>query len=456
MTRLWILVAVVGSVFTLFPKPAETQVIERVSVDSIGIEANGWSSPNGRRTVMSDDGRFVVFQSDATNLVADDFNGWRDVFIRDRELGSTARVSVSTSGGDGNGPSDTPAISADGRYVVFRSAAGNLVDGDLNFQWDIFRRDLQLGMTERVSVNPDGGDSNDDSSNPVINADGRYVAFVSQAWNLVPGGSNRFSNIFVRDMNLAATALVSVAWDGGGVEANDWGPAISGDGRTVAFVSTASSIVPDDFNDLLDVFVRDLDQAVTIRASVDEAGGDADHSSRTPSLNFDGSHVAFQSTATDLVPDDTNGMGDIFVRVLGNDPYTHRVNLHSDGSQALDFGSWGAAIGASARYVAFLSDAQNLVDDDSNGFGDAFVHDRWNAVTRRISTDRNGGQADGWSGSASFSSDEQYMVISSVATNLIEGDTNGIDDVFVAMGPGTLFVDGFESGDSAGWSATGP
>lgn len=456
MVRWWFLIAVVVSAFLLIPRSADTQVIGRVSVDSSGVEANGWSSPNGRRTVMSDDGRFVVFQSDASNLVFDDFNGWRDVFIRDRELGTTSRVSVSISDGDGNGPSDTPAISADGRYVVFRSAAGNLVVDDLNFQWDIFRRDLQSGITERVSVNPDLGDSNDDSSNPVINADGRYVAFVSQAWNLVPGGSNRFSNIFARDMDLGATELVSVAWDGGGVEANDWGPAISGDGRTVAFVSTASNIVPDDFNDVLDVFVRDLDQAVTIRASVDEFGSDADQRSRTPSLNFDGSHVAFQSSATDLVPDDTNGMDDIFVRVLGNDPYTYRVNLHSDGSQALDFASWGAAIGASARYVAFLSDAQNLVDDDSNGFGDAFVHDRWNAVTRRISTDRNGGQADGWSGSASFSSDERYMVISSAATNLIEEDTNGIDDVFVVMGPGTLFVDGFEAGNNLAWSVVFP
>lgn len=432
----------------------EAQVIERVNVDSAGNQSNGWSDFGGAKRVMSDSGRYVVFQSDATNLVADDLNGVRDVFIRDRQSGTTMRVSVSTAGGDADGPSQNPSISADGRYVAFHSAASDLVVDDTNWEWDIFRRDLQLAVTERVSVNVDGGDAADDSQNPSISADGRYVAFVSSAWNLVPGGSNRLGNVFVRDMELAETTLASVAWDGGDAEASCWGAAVSGDGRHVVFVSTASNLVTDDFNGVLDVFVRDLDIGVTVRASVDELGGDPNSSSRAPTINHDGSHVAFVSSASDLVPDDTNGVQDVFVRFIGDPPFTERVNLHSDGSQAVDFSSWAPSMGPGQRYVAFTSDAQNLVDDDANGVTDAFVHDRWTAVTRRISTGPFGTEANDWTDTASISTDEEFTVIRSFATNLVDGDTNGVEDIFVARGPGTLFVDGLESGDTSRWSTT--
>jgi len=454
-------VAAVGWVFLfgicLLPSEAPAQVIERVSVDSAGIEANDWSRHPGSRSVISADGRYVVFESEASNLEADDFNGWTDVFIRDRELNTTTRVSVSLAGGDANAPSDTPSISADGRYVAFRSAASNLVAGDTNWEWAIFRRDLQLGETVRVSVNVDGGDSKDDSQGPSISADGRYVAFLSKAWNLVPGGSSRDANIFVRDMSWEETVLASVAWDGGAAETGSWGPAISGDGRHVAFVTTSDNIVNDDFNGILDVFVRDLDQEVTIRASVNRFGGDADQRSRGPSLNYDGSHVAFNSTATNLVEDDTNGVDDIFVRFLGDSPYTHRVNLSSQGDQTVDFASWQAPhISPGARYVAFSSDAENLVDDDSNGVGDVFTHDRWTGTTRRVSVDRLGNQADDWSDTPSISADGLLIVIRSYATNLVASDTNGAEDVFVCRGPATIFVDGFETGNLAMWSLVVP
>jgi len=453
-------VAAIGWVFIfvlcLLPSEVPAQVIDRVSVDSAGIEGNDWSRHPGAKSVISADGRYVVFESEASNLVADDFNGWTDIFIRDRELNTTTRVSVSLAGGDANAPSLTPSISADGRYVAFHSAASNLVAGDTNWEWDIFRRDLQLGETVRVSVSVDGGDSNDDSQGASISADGRYVAFLSKAWNLVPGGSSRDANLFVRDMSLEETVLASVAWDGGAAETGCWGLTISGDGRHVAFVTTSDNIVNDDFNGILDVFVRDLDLGVTIRASVNRFGGDADQTSVRPSLNFDGSHVAFNSTATDLVEDDTNGVDDIFVRFLGDSPYTHRVNLSSQGDQTVDVASWGAHISPGARFVAFASDAENLVDADTNGVSDVFTHDRWTGTTRRVSVDQSGNQADDWSDSPSISSDGLLVVIRSFATNLVASDTNGVEDIFVCHGPATVFADGFETGDVTGWSSAVP
>jgi len=431
------------------------QVIERVSVANDGSEANAVSIITGSRSSMSADGRYVVFESDATNLVADDFNGWTDVFVRDRQLRTTARVSVNLSGGDANGPSEVSAISADGRYVAFRSAAHDLVVGDTNFEWDIFVRDMLLGVTVRASVAVDGGDANDDSSGPSISADGRYVAFVSHAFNLVPGPQNRLNCVYVRDLQVGETVLASGAWDGGAADADAWGGTISGDGRHVAFVSAATNIVVDDFNGLTDVFVRDLNTAWTLRVSVDELGGDSDGTSTSPSINHDGTHIAFNSDATDLVSGDTNGQSDVFVRVH-NPPFsTHRVSLSSDGQQG-DLGSSGSSISAGARYVAFGSNATNFVPDDTNGWSDVFLHDRWTSRTWRVSTDLLGNESNGWSAVPSISADDRFIVFRSGASNLVPGDSNGVDDVFVAYGPATLLADGFESGDLSAWSSVVP
>jgi Tol biopolymer transport system component len=431
------------------------QVIERVSVANDGSEANAVSIITGSRSSMSADGRYVVFDSDATNLVEGDTNGWTDIFVRDRQLRTTTRVSVNLSGGDANGPSEVGAISADGRYVAFRSAAHDLVVGDTNFEWDIFVRDMLLGVTIRASVAVDGGDANDDSSGPSISADGRYVAFVSHAFNLVPGPQNRLNCVYVRDLQVGETVLASGAWDGGTADADAWGGTVSGDGRHVAFVSAATNIVVDDFNGLTDVFVRDLDAGLTLRVSVDESGGDPDGTSISPSINHDGTHIAFNSDATDLVSGDTNGQSDVFVRVH-NPPFsTHRVSLSSDGQQG-DLGSSGASISAGARYVAFGSNATNLVPDDTNGWSDVFLHDRWTSRTWRASTDLLGNESDGWSAVPSISADDRFIVFRSGASNLVPGDTNGVDDVFVAYGPATVFADGFESGDLSAWSSVVP
>src|SRR5205085_12425541 len=185
----------------------QTDTTERVSISSAGVEGNEASSI----PTMSADGRFVAFQSDATNLVAGDTNGQTDVFVRDRQMGITRRVSVDSSGNEANGfGSQGAAISGDGRFVAFNSSATNLVVDDTNGQYDLFVHDLQTGATERVSVDSTGAQANDTSSEPALSADGRFVAFSSYASNLISADTNGAPDIFVRDRQAGTTERVSL------------------------------------------------------------------------------------------------------------------------------------------------------------------------------------------------------------------------------------------------------
>ena len=204
---------------------------------------------------ISADGRFVAFNSFASNLVPGDTNGATDIFVRDRELGTTRRVGVGLGGVQANEASTAAAVSANGRFVAFDSFASNLVPGDDNFARDVFVYDRRAGTTRRVSVGSAG--SNGESFFPAISADGRFVAFVSSATDLVPGDTNNEDDIFVRDLELGATRRVSVG--PGGTQGNgpSSGPALSADGRFVAFEIAANTLVPGDTNGATDIFVRD-------------------------------------------------------------------------------------------------------------------------------------------------------------------------------------------------------
>src|SRR5260221_2148307 len=232
---------------------ASAQVTERVSVDSNGVQGDaqsGFASYLQLSAGVSSDGRFVAFVSLATNLVPGDTNGKADVFVRDRLTGTTERVSVDSSGaeGDEHSGSSGAGISADGRFVVFDSLADNLVPADTNAIYDIFVRDRLNGTTERVSVATGGAEGDNFSVYPSISADGRWVSFLSSATNLVPGDVNGFGDIFVHDRQSGTTSLVSV--DSNGAQANhaSFSSSISGDGRYVAFVSWASNLGPVDSN----------------------------------------------------------------------------------------------------------------------------------------------------------------------------------------------------------------
>jgi Tol biopolymer transport system component len=243
-------------------------VTSRVPVDRSGHQANGLSSS----PTISADGRFVAFQSEASNLVPGDTNGHSDVFVRDRAAQVTRRVSVGAGGQQGNGESFEPAISAGGRFVVFWSSASNLVAGDTNNADDIFVRDRFARVTRRISVGLGGQQANGHSEVPAISARGRFVAFSSSASNLVPGDTNGTSDVFVRDRMGQLTRRVSVG--SGGQQSNDISflPTISADGRFVGFTSSASNLVPVDTNNADDIFVRDRFAQVTRRVSVGSGG----------------------------------------------------------------------------------------------------------------------------------------------------------------------------------------
>ncbi len=342
-------------------------VTSRVSVASDGRQGN-FDSQTFRAPAMSADGRFVAFESSASNLVAGDTNGRYDVFVRDRLAGVTRRVSVG-AGGQANNGSDSPAISADGRFVAFYSDASNLVAGDTNGRSDVFVRDRLAGVTRRVSVGA-GGQANSESFGPAISADGRFVAFYSYASNLVAGDTNGRSDVFVRDRLAGVTRRVSVG-AGGQANSDSFGPAISADGRFVAFDSSASNLVVGDTNGTFDVFVRDRLAGVTRRVSVG-AGGQANSDSLSPAISADGRFVAFESNASNLVAGDTNATDDVFVRdrLAG---VTRRVSVGAGGQANSSSGS--PAISANGRSVAYTSNASNLVRGDTNGAQDVFVRD---------------------------------------------------------------------------------
>ncbi len=334
----------------------------------------------------------------------------------------------------GNADSGRAYVSADGRYVAFESEADNLVAGDTNGVSDVFIRDLVGGWLHRVSIST--GDVQADGASGVhgvaVSANGDFVAFASRANNFVAGHTGAFNDIFVRDRGFHRTAWVSVNKDG--VEANgdsEW-PSISADGRYVVFQSTANDLVAGDAA-WTDVFVRDTVANTTTRVSVDPQGGSANAHAivGAGAISADGRFVVFSSVASNLVAGDTNGMGDIFVRDMQSGT-TQRVSLGLGGAQANAM-SYQPAISANGRHVIFRSDASNLVAGDTNAMGDVFTFDRNTGVTERVSVASDGTQGNFLSGldAVSISLDGRFACFASFATNLVPFDTNNMPDVFV-------------------------
>ncbi len=325
------------------------------------------------------DGRYVAFVSFASNIAGGDTNGVADVFVRDRLTGSTERVSVSSAGAEANARADNPAISADGRFVAFVSAAANLVQRDTNGVSDVFVHDRLTGETERVTAR--GGREADGASitTPSLSADGRFVAFASAATNLVPRDTNAAADVFVRDRMTGMIDKVSVSSEGAqgdrASEDSSQGAdgAISADGRFVAFASAATNLVAGDTNRSVDVFVHDRDTGATERVSVSGAGAEANHAGGMASISADGRRVAFASLASNLVAGDTNGAFDAFVRDRSAST-TQRVSVSSAGAQG-DGTSELPAIAGNGSVVAFHSFAPNLVASDLNQTADVFVHE---------------------------------------------------------------------------------
>ncbi len=423
----WVWLALLAMVALAMGSTASAQSgssTTRVSVASSGQQGNGRSELPS----ISADGRWVAFESAADMLVPNDTNGATDIFLHDRQTGQTTRVSVATGNGQANGNSEQPALSADGRMIVFQSDASNLTSGDSNNATDIFVHDRQSGQTTRVSVSSTGAQGNGFSSNAAISADGRIVAFVSSATTLVSGGNAVF-DVYLRDLQANQTSRVSVSSSGEPANDHSTTASLSADGRFVAFGSWARNLVAGDSNNAHDIFVRDRQTSQTARVSVASGGAQGDRESLAPSISADGRLVAFHSPASTLVTGDSNGVADVFVhdRQTGQ---TTRVSLSSGGAQG-NGRSDTPSLSGDGRWVAFESEASNLVSDDTNGAQDIFLHDRQTGQSTRLSLSSGNEQANGYSYHPATSSDGRIVAFGSLASNLVIADINLVQDVFV-------------------------
>jgi len=358
----------------------------RISVAPDGSQADGDSgstvaSPSGSLAVNFD-GRYIAFVSSATNLVAGDTNGVDDVFLRDTCLDDrfgaiagctpeTVRVSLRDNGSQSNLPASAPAIGVDGGHLVFVSADQSIVAGDGNGVADVFLRDVCPSSvsgctpgTRRISVAPAGADANGVSGSPVFT--GRYVAFTSAATNLVAGDSNSAVDVFMRDTCIGAESACTpsierISLGNDGLQANGASSeplvglpmgSMSGydyHGRFVVFVSSATNLVPGDTNDVADVFMRDTCRGYpactpsTQRVSLTSAGQQivGKPSTQPGHMRWDGQEVLFVTAAEGVVPDDTNGVEDIFMRGVCHDTTacvrtTTRVSVGENGLEGND------------------------------------------------------------------------------------------------------------------------
>jgi Tol biopolymer transport system component len=430
----WLVLAVATSSTLL------AQTTTRVSVGAGGAQATARSySPS-----ISADGRFVLFSSDASKLVPADTNGRTDVFVRDVLTGQTSRIDVDSNGAQANNgaSSGIASISSDGRRAVFGSSSTNLVPGLGAGTFDVFLHDSASGSTQLVSVNTSGQQGNSLSFWSCISGDGRCVAFVSDASDLVLGDTNAFRDVFVRDVLAATTERVSIDSTGAQANGSSTEPAVSADGRFVAFTSEASNLVGGDTNAAADVFVRDRQSGTTVRASVAANGAEGDAWSGRAALTADGRYVAFESWANNLVPGDTNVANDIFVRDNVSGAMTRialvHLNTHDSGNPP--------SISGDGRFVSFNSRASTFVPGDTNALNDVFVYDQLAQTTTRVSVSSSGAQGNGESGAALDSTqgsgiwrgltsplayNGSVIAFESDASNLVSSDTNLARDVFV-------------------------
>jgi TolB protein len=341
----------------------------RVNLTDTGAQATEYRS---EVAAMTPGARYIVFTSAAPNLAGGDTNETWDVFLRDRQTASTTLISVSLTGTPADSSSYGNAVSADGRYVMVTSLASNLVPGDGGDNvFQVYVRDRWLRTTSRVSESGTGVPANGSTYGNAMSPDGRYLALASDATNLVPGDTNDATDVFIRDRARNTIARVDVSTGGAEANAGSYEVAVSADGRYVAFASDATNLVPGDTNDATDVFIRDRARNTTSRLSLSGGGRQADAGSRHVSLSADGRYVAFTSDATNLVPGDTNGNSDVFVRDRRSRAIT-RASLSSIGVEGNDF-SAGPALAPDGRFIAFDSIATNLVPGDTNAVGDVFL-----------------------------------------------------------------------------------
>ncbi|MBL8765252.1 MAG: PD40 domain-containing protein [Phycisphaerae bacterium] len=383
---------------------------------------------------LSSSGRRAAFESDAANLVINDANGVSDVFTIDLDSGAVSLVSLTPGGDPGDGPSrlGRHALSDDGTVVVFESDATDLVPDDTNGVTDVFIRDLTTGRTRRLSVSSDGAQADAPCTHPTISGDGRFVAFDSTATVLSGARRPGLSAVFIHDRALGLTTRIDPPTRGNmspKIRLGASRPALSRDGRFVAYETDENDLVPDDANGATDVVVYDrlLDRAFLASATADGAPGNKD--SGHAALSHDGRFVAFASDAYNLVPSDLGFCRDVFRKDLHSGRIVRASRPESD-EEANGDSDW-PDLAQDGRLVAFVSRASNLVPADSNACDDVFVRDPEGGRTVRLSQPAPVAAAPGWSGSPALAPAAPCAAFVSAFPTLAPRDTNNAADVFV-------------------------
>jgi hypothetical protein len=421
----------VAPCFQVVPHPPG--VTTMVSVGAEGAQSNGISINSS----VTDDGRFVAFESVASNLVSDDTNNNSDVFLRDRLLGTTIRLSLTMGGVQVQKGARLPVISGDGTKAVFVSESQYFGPGDTNQSADVIVRDVQAGTNTLASVNSDGIVGDQASAPADISHDGHFVVFASHSDNLVPGDDNDVYDVFVRDMELGLTERVSVATDGTQGNGDSQDVSITPDGRFVSFSSSASNLVADDGNGQIDVFVHDRLLGTTALVSRAPDGTPGNQDSFFSSMSADGRYVGFMSRASNLVPGDINVVSDVFVK----DRLTDAVELISVGwlGEGVIEASDSPDLSADGRFVVFGSLADNLIpllptdDPDHHIDHEIFLRDRLLGTTKQLSLTPDGKQADEGSLTAAITPDGSFISWETYASDITSDvtDTNDVTDIVV-------------------------
>lgn len=413
--------------FSFYSRAENKSFSSSVYLASVGVSS---SSSNGtsKNLSISSNGRYIAFESNATNLVSGDTNNATDVFVFDKQTGTTVRASVDSSGAQANGKSYNPAISGNGQFVVFISTATNLISSDTNFCSDVFVRDLVNNTTIRVSVGAAGAEANSGSDTPSITDDGQYVGFRSEATNLIGSGdTNDKADFFVHDISGGITSIVSVDSSGNLADDDSFEGKISGDGSSFVFTSKATNLVSGDSNQCTDVFLRNLSGSTTVVLSINASSVFGDRASSNPDISNDGRFVVFQSRAGNLVSGDTNKYSDIFL-VDRTNSTIERASLKTGESQ-IHSESINPKISDDGRFIVFSSFAGDLDALDANHQWDVFLRDRASKLTTIVSS-TSSVVGNSWSNGGDLSGDGTVLAFSSLASNLVVGDSNARTDVF--------------------------
>ena len=434
------------------PPPVETLLLSGTT-GTAGPAANQGASSRS----VSGSGRFVAFHTSATNLDPGDDDDAFDVYLRDIEADSTTLVSRATgpAGAKGDSYSFGETVSDDGRYVAFHSRSSNLAPGAGHEVYDLYVRDVQAATTTLVgrASGVNGARAVNGADNGAISGDGRYVAFESNSWNLDPADFDSEPDVYIRDLVTHTTSLVSRATGISGTKGDSYSirPAISDDGRYVAFASTASNLDPADTDPGMDVFIRDLQGHTTtlVSRAPGAAGARGNGDSYQSGISNDGHRVAFVSTSSNLDAADTDSINDVFVRdVQAATTILVSRATGSAGAKSADT-SFSAALSGDGQHVAFSSWGANLSPADTDGGLDVFVRDIEYATTTLAS--RASGQL-GPKGGASFgdlaiSDDGSYVVFGGSAGGVggLLARVNDYVTVLVSRASGTA---GFRFGSS--------